>query len=93
LRPAEDAWREVEAGRAYIEVDYGGNEPEGGSTVAGQATYTDIAIAYTTGGLPTETQYLLPVFVFSGELTVEDGSTFPIRAYVAAIATSDTPVG
>lgn len=93
LRPAEDAWRQVEAGQAYIEVDYGGNEPKGGTTVAGEAMYTEISIAYTTGGLPTETQYLLPVYVFAGELTVEDGGTFPIRAYVPAIATSDTPVG
>lgn len=95
LRSAEDAWRQVEAGQVYIEVDYGNNAPQGGTTVVGDAMYSEISLAYTTSGLPSETQYLQPVYVFSGQVTVEgdNGGTFPIRAYAPAIATSNTPVG
>jgi hypothetical protein len=95
LRPAEDAWRDVEAGSAYIEAEFDGAEIAEGASVAGEATYTDVSVAYTTAGSFGGNRYLVPVYVFSGEIEAPDvaeGSS-EVRAYVPAIVTDDTPVG
>jgi hypothetical protein len=94
LRPAESAWRDVEAGRAYIEVPLEGADIEQGSEITGTVLYDEIAIGYTTSGPPGGEQYLQPVFIFSGQLTPE-GSTesYPASAYVPALPSSGTPVG
>lgn len=94
LRPSEEAWRQVESGQGYIETDLTGSTIEQGSVVSGLVTYESIGLVYTTAGPPGDGQYLVPIFVFTGQLTPE-GSTqaFPIRAYVPALAISDTPVG
>jgi hypothetical protein len=65
-----------------------------GADVTGTVTYNDISIGYTTAGPPDGTQYLEPVFVFKGRVRVEgQEGTFPIRAYVPALANSGAPVG
>lgn len=95
LRPAEDAWREVEASNAYIEATFNDAELADGATVEGNATYTDISIAYNTAGPLEGPRYLVPIFVFTGEIEATAGAegTSEIRAYVPAIVTEDTPVG
>ena len=95
LRPAEDAWREVEAGDAYIEATFNDAELEDGAEVTGQATYTSVEIAYTTAGAIGGERFLVPIYVFVGEVEAESGAegTSEIRAYVPAIVTDDTPVG
>lgn len=94
LRPAEEAWRQVESGQGYIETDLTGSGIPEGSVVSGLVTYDVIGLVYTTAGPPGTGQYLVPIFVFTGQLTPE-GTTqpYPIRAYVPALASSDTPVG
>lgn len=94
LRPAESAWRDVEAGRAYIEAPLEGADIEQGSEVTGTVLYEEIAIGYTTSGPPGGEQYLQPVFIFSGQLTPEGGTkSYPVSAYVPALPSSGTPVG
>ena len=94
LRPAEDAWRQIERGEGYIEVTFGEEKVPQGSEVVGTAEYSSIGIAYTTAGLPGEDQYLEPVFVFSGRVTPEGADTsYPARAFVPALADSGSPVG
>ena len=94
LRPAEEAWRQVESGQAYIEASLEGADYPDGSIISGLVQYDSIEIAYTTAGPPGGTQFLAPVYRFTGSLTPEGRTeSYPIRAYVPALAISDTPVG
>jgi hypothetical protein len=94
LRPAKDAWSEVQSGLGYIEADILDAELPPGSTVTGTVTYNDVSVAYTTAGPPGGDQYLEPVFVFRGRVRLEEGEdTYAIRAYVPALANSGAPVG
>lgn len=94
LRNAESAWQEVAERRAYLQATVPADVFPQGSTVTGTATYESVSLSYTTSGVPGETQYLQPVFVFSGELTAEGSDqSFPITAYVPAIVNSQQPVG
>ncbi|HEV2107526.1 MAG TPA: hypothetical protein VGR16_04635 [Thermomicrobiales bacterium] len=94
LRTAESAWRDVEAGRAYIEAPLEGGGFEQGSEILGTALYDDIAIGYTTSGPPGGEQFLQPVYIFSGQLTPEGSlESYPIAAYVPALPSSGTPAG
>ncbi len=94
LRPAEDAWRQIERGEGFIEATFGEETFPQGAEVVGTAEYTSIEIGYTTAGLPGEEQFLEPVFVFSGRVTPEGGDqSYPARAFVPALADSGSPVG
>ncbi len=94
LRSAEEAWRQIERGEGYIEADFGEESFPQGSEVVGTAEYTSIGIAYTTGGLPGEEQFLEPVFVFTGRVTPKGSDqSYPARAFVPALADSGSPVG
>ncbi len=94
LRGADAAWTEVAERRSYLQVAIPPDTIAPGSTITGTASYTDVALAYTSSGIPGEQQYLQPIFVFSGTLT-PDGSTesFPIEAYVPGLINSRQPVG
>jgi hypothetical protein len=94
LMPSRQAWQLIESGQAYIEADLDSADLEPGSEVKGRATFTDVAIAYSTSGPPGGKQYLQPVYVFTGKLTVDDvDGSFVIRAYVPALNNSGAPVG
>lgn len=94
LRSAEDAWRQIERGEGYIEVTFEEEVFPQGSEVVGTAEYSSIGIAYTTGGLPGEEQFLEPVFVFTGRVSPEGSDqSYPARAFVPALADSGSPVG
>lgn len=94
LRPVDEAWAQVQSGQGYIEADLIEANVPAGSEVNGSVTYNDVSIGYTTAGPPGGTQYLQPVFVFKGRIRLEDGEeTYPIRAYVPALANSGAPVG
>jgi hypothetical protein len=94
LRSPNDAWEDIQSGQAYIEADLEGADLAAGADVIGTVTYNDISIGYTTAGPPDGTQYLEPVFVFRGRVRVEgQEGTFPIKAYVPALANSGAPVG
>ena len=95
LRPAEDAWQQVEAGDAYIEASFNDQKLEDGAEVTGTATYRDVSVAYTTAGSVEGERYLVPVYVFVGDVEAKSGAEgkSEIRAYVPAIVTNDTPVG
>ena len=95
LRPAEDAWREVEDGNAYIEAEFNDADLAVGTEVTGEATYSGVSVAYTTAGSVDGARFLVPVYVFTGEVEADSGAEgrSPIRAYVPAIVTEQTPVG
>ncbi|MCC6790930.1 MAG: hypothetical protein IT336_04545 [Thermomicrobiales bacterium] len=94
LTPARQAWQYVESGQAYIEADLARADLEPGSDVKGRATFNDISIAYATSGPPGGKQYLQPIFVFTGKMTVDDvDGSYVIRAYVPAIVNNNAPVG
>jgi hypothetical protein len=94
LRTSEEAWRQVETGQGYVEVELAGSGIQQGSVVSGLVTYATIDLAYTTAGPPGSGQFLVPIFVFTGLLTPEGtNQTYPINTYVPALAISDTPVG
>ena len=94
LRPAEEAWRQVESGQAYVEANLEGAGYQEGSVISGLVLYDRIEVAYTTAGPPGGTQFLAPVYMFTGVLTPEGRSeTYPVRAFVPALAVGDTPVG
>jgi hypothetical protein len=94
LRGTEAAWVEVEGRRAYLETIIPGDAYQPGSVINGQAVYTSVYLAYTTSGLPGETQYLQPVYVFTGQLTPEGSEeSYAITSYVPALINSQQPVG
>ena len=94
LRPVDTAWTEVAEKRSYLQVDVPEGVAEPGTTIAGQSVYDSVSIGYTTSGIPGETQFLQPVYVFSGSVTPEGSDTsFPITAYVPALVNSQQPVG
>ncbi len=94
LSPVEGAWAEVSERRSFLQSDIPANVAEPGSTVRGRATYTQVVVAYTTSGVVGETQYLQPVYVFTGTVQIEGvDQTYPIRAYVPALVNSQQPVG
>lgn len=94
LMPARQAWQLIESGQAYIEADLARAGIEPGSDIKGNATFSDVSIAYSTSGPPGGRQYLQPIYVFRGKLKVDgkDGS-FAIKAYVPALSNSGAPVG
>lgn len=94
LMPAEQAWQIVKSGQAYIEANLTKAKLDPGSDVSGQVTFNDITVAYSTSGPPGGQQYLQPVYVFTGKLRVDDvDGSFPVKAYVPALANSGAPVG
>ncbi len=94
LESAEDAWFSVEANQVYIEAELDGSGLPQGAQVEGTVEYTDIDLAYTTAGPPGREQFLTPVFVFTGRLSLDGRKeSYPISAYVPALADSGAPVG
>lgn len=94
LTPARQAWQYVESGQAYIEAELAKADLEPGADVKGRATFSDVSIAYATSGPPGGKQYLQPIFVFTGKMTIEDkDGSFVVRAYVPAIVNNNAPVG
>ena len=94
LREIDEVWEQVERGQAYLETDLSATNIPQGTEIEGAVEYSAIEIAYTTAGGPTAQQYLEPVFVFAGELTLEgESESYPIKAYAPALALTDAPVG
>ena len=94
LRGADAAWNEVQSKRSYLEVSLPSETFQPGSTITGQAEYAEVSLAYTSSGIPGETQYLQPVYVFRGNVTPEGSEeSYPIAAYVPALVNSRQPVG
>jgi hypothetical protein len=94
LRDPDEAWQEVRSGQAFVDVTLPDGIADDEGVVDGDASYTSVEIGYTTGGLPGGTQYLEPVYIFSGRLSPEDADrSFRIKAYVSAVANAGAPVG
>jgi hypothetical protein len=94
LRPSDQAWDDVAGMRAYLQTTLPEDQFPQGSTITGTAEYDRVSIAYTSSGVPGEAQYLQPVFVYTGQITPEGAEeSFPITAYVPALANSQQPVG
>jgi hypothetical protein len=94
LRDAEEAWQEVSSGQAFLDVQLSEGIADENGVVRGAASYSGVEIGYTTAGLPGGTQYLAPVYIFSGRFTPEGADqSFRIKAYVSAVANAGAPVG
>lgn len=95
LMEIEQAWQMIESGQGFLNPELTDAELPAGSEVSGRATFGAIEIAYATSGPPGGRQYLQPVYVFTGRVRVEgqEDRTFPMTAYVPALANSGAPVG
>lgn len=94
LRPVDSAWIDVAERRSYLQADVPGDVAEAGETVTGRAVYDEVTIAYAISGIPGETQFLQPVYTFTGALVLEGSdASFPISAFVPALVNSQQPVG
>ena len=94
LRDATDAWREVQSGQAFVEVQLPEGIADDDGVVTGEVVYTSAVLGYTTAGAPGSRQFLQPVYIFSGRLTPDNADrSFRIRAYVSAVANVGAPVG
>ena len=95
LMEIEQAWQMIESDQAFFDPQLAEAGLPGGTEVRGRATFSGIEIAYATSGPPGGRQFLQPVYVFTGRIRVEgdDERTFPMTAYVPALANSGAPVG
>jgi hypothetical protein len=94
LRNATDAWREVQSGQAFVDVQLPEGVADENGVVAGEVVYSNVILGYTTSGSPGGRQFLQPVYIFTGRLTPEnDDRSYRIRAYVSAVANVGAPVG
>ena len=94
LRPVQDAFAVVASRQSYVQATLPADQFPQGATVSGTATYTSVSVAYASSGVPGETQYLQPVYVFEGTLDPDEGDgTHDIVAYVPGIVTGLEPVG
>lgn len=94
LRGVEDAFSVVAGRQSYLDVTLPEDAFPQGSAITGAATYDEVSLAFTSSGAFGGTQFLQPVYVFTGDLTPEGTEeTFEIRAYVPAIVTELQPVG
>lgn len=93
LRSAADLWADATKGLGYIEIDDTALPPGTGS-LSGEATITSSSLAYTTAGAPETKQYLVPLVVFEGQVTVAGASApIPIKIYVPAVGAQASPRG
>jgi hypothetical protein len=93
LRPAEDLWADAISGRGFVNIR-ASDLPANFQGASATATITNGGIAYTVAGSPQGTQYLVPVAVFSGTVSVEgSGGDVPVRIYVQAAAAQAVPRG
>lgn len=94
LMSPEEAWQLVSSGQAYLAPELEDAGIEAGTDVTGRVTFSSLTIAYASAGPPGGRQYLEPVYVFAGRIRPEgDDRTYPITAYVSALANSGAPVG
>lgn len=87
LRPVADAWADVLAGKGYAEVDatIPANTPPG-TVFKGTARATRVRAGWTLGTAADGASYLLPVYVFEGEATLEgQPGPVPFRVFVPAL--------
>jgi hypothetical protein len=94
LRGAEDAFGMIATRQSYLDLTLPEKDFPQGTVVKGNANYDQVAIAWTTSGVQGDTQYLQPVYVFSGTFKPAEGDgSYDITAYVPAIVTGLQPVG
>lgn len=94
LRGEEDAFSMVASRQSYLDLTLPEEQFPQGTVVKGKASYNQVSIAWTTSGVQGDTQYLQPVYVFTGTFTPAEGDgSYPITAYVPAIITGLQPVG
>lgn len=94
LMSPQQAWQLVSSGQAYLAPELRDADIEPGTDVKGRVTFSSISIAYATAGPPGGRQFLQPIYVFDGRIRPEgDDRTYPITAYVSALANSGAPVG
>jgi len=93
LRSAADLWNDAANGKGYIEID-DTQLPSGTDALPGDATFTSASLAYTTAGAPETKQYLVPLVVFEGQVTVSGADApIPIKIYVPAVGAQAAPRG
>lgn len=94
LMAPEEAWQLVSSGQAYLAPELDDAGIGAGTDIRGRVTFSSLSIAYASAGPPGGRQYLEPVYVFEGRIRPEgDERTYPITAYVSALANSGAPVG
>ena len=94
LRPAAEAWNDIASQASAVQADLPSDFTDPGATVNGKATYTKADIAYSTSGQPGQTQYLQPVYVFTGTVRPDGADKdYTLSAYVPALVNSQQPVG
>ncbi len=94
LRDAGEAWQEIASGQAFLDIQLPEGIADENGVVRGEASYSQVDIGYTTAGLPGGTQYLVPIYIFSGRFTPENGeASVRVKAYVSGVANAGAPVG
>lgn len=94
LRTVDDAFTQVASRQSYLDLTLPEDRFPQGSEITGNATYSDVTLAWTGSGSVDATQILQPVYVFTGTVTPEGSDeAFPITSYVPAIISSLQPVG
>jgi hypothetical protein len=92
LRPADDVFNAVQLGQGFIEADLSAVPGEGPLT--GTMVISAVSVIYSTAGSGSDAQFLVPVFVFTGEAQlVEVGLSVPISIYIAAASSEAGPTG
>jgi hypothetical protein len=88
LRSAASAWADVQAGKGYVVVDW--TMPwqiSQGTVYTGAATVTQVTVGWAVAAAPDGTPYLVPVFVFQGQATLDgQQQPAPFRVFVPAVS-------
>lgn len=90
LRDVGEAWREVESGHGILEWairEYPG--PAGDDNlITGEATVTQVRVAWALAFTADRTPYLVPIYAFSGTVVVpslEGPATLPFQVWAPAV--------
>jgi hypothetical protein len=90
MKSLDEVWNRVLAGQGAVEADL--SEVSGSGAVSAAFSVTDVGIAYSlaSGG---SGDYLVPLMVFSGSATSDDGTSFPVSIYISAVQGESSAAG
>jgi hypothetical protein len=90
MKSLDEVWNRVVASQGAIEADLADVPGDGPITAA--LNVTDVGVAYSLAS-GSQGDYLVPLMVFSGTATSDDGTSFPVSIYISAVQGESSAAG